>query len=43
MNEQQEQPIKMQFVPIEELPEDHFIRQVAEELPMLFNELGENI
>lgn len=30
-------------IPYEELPEDHFVRQVVEDLPMLFNELGENI
>lgn len=43
MNEQQEPPIKVRFVPMEDLPEDHFVRQVAEDLPALLNELGENI
>jgi len=42
MNEQQEPSIKVRFIPIEELPKDHFVRQVAEELPALLNELGEN-
>jgi len=42
MNEQQEIPIKVRFIPIEELPEDDFVKQVAEELPALLNELGEN-
>ena len=42
MNEQQKQPIKMEFIPIEELPEDHFVRQIADELPAVLNELGDN-
>ena len=41
-NIQQEPPIKVRFVSMENLLEDNFVRQVAENLPALLNELGEN-